>query len=177
MMAPLLERFRRDITGILWAAGAIFIAMALLSFNPADPSFNSVSKGALRHMATVANLCGYFGSFLSDILYQLLGASAWVLVFGAARMSVKSFRGKSGPLTLVRVLWGTLLVIVLASFGGLYFPNTRIFGGQIAVGGLLGLLVSRGLIGVFNKGGVGVILWTSTLVLALFFITPGNQAF
>jgi S-DNA-T family DNA segregation ATPase FtsK/SpoIIIE len=168
-MAQLLEKFRRDIIGILWIAGALFAAMALASFHPTDPSFNSVSTGALKNTAAVANWCGYFGSFLSDILYQVLGVTSWILVVGAVGLSIRAFKGKTAGSQVTRIVWSGLLLLVGASFLGLYFPETKIFNGQIALGGLLGLLVSRGLVAVFNKGGVAVILWTSAAVLAVFY--------
>lgn len=165
-MAHLLEKFRRDIAGILWIAFAVFLALALYSFHPTDPSFNSISKGGTAH---VENLCGYFGSFLSDLLYQLLGLAAWVIVLGALRLSVFSFRGKPFVLHPTRFGGAAILILVSASLGALYFPQLRFYNDQISVGGLLGTLVSRGLVGIFNKTGVGIILWTSVTVLIIFY--------
>ena len=110
-MTNLINKFKRDIAGILWLASAIFIAMALGSFHPTDPSFNSVSIGAGHK---VLNLCGYFGSFLSDVLYQALGVAAWVVVLGALRLSISSFRGRtpsSGKTQ--RLISATLLILIL----------------------------------------------------------------
>ena len=55
--------------------GAVFVALALGSHDPADPSFNS-----LGHRPYSANLCGLFGSFFSDLLYQMMGITAWGVV-------------------------------------------------------------------------------------------------
>ncbi len=89
-MAPLLEKFRRDIAGILWLATCLFVALSLASFHFTDPSFNSGHSSGAHG---VANLCGYFGSFLSDLLYQLLGVAAWVLVASSLRLAVLSLDG------------------------------------------------------------------------------------
>src|SRR5208282_5626732 len=106
----------------------------LLSYHPSDPSFNSVTSGGA--LKSVTNLCGYFGSFLSDILYQLLGIAAWVLVAGSCRQSIFSFRGKNGPFRAWRLLWVVLLVIISASLCSLYFPEKSVFAGHVPVGGI-----------------------------------------
>ena len=149
-----MEKFRRDVGGIFWAALALFLALALASFHPADPSFNSTASFH-KH---VLNLCGYFGSFLSDFLYQAIGVSAWVFVVGAVRLSLRSFKGQASKFLPSRLVWLTLFILVLSSIGSLYFPETKMFKGQIAMGGVVGALVSKGLIGIFNRAGVGIIL-------------------
>src|ERR1700678_1931435 len=112
-MTNLINKFKRDIAGILWLALAVFLGMALASFNPVDPSFNSVSLGGAHK---VFNLCGYFGSFLSDLLYQTLGIASWLLVLGSARMSFFAFKGKSSSAAGVqRIIWGALLLLILSS--------------------------------------------------------------
>jgi len=166
-MAPLLEKFRRDIAGILWLALALFLGMALISYHPSDPSFNSVNSGGT--LKSVSNLCGYFGSFLSDLLYQLLGIAAWVLVMGSLRQSIFSFKGKTAPFRSWRLLWVVLLIFISASLCSLYFPEKSVFAGRVPVGGILGLLVSGGLVHIFNRVGVGIILWASAAVLIIFY--------
>ena len=166
-MTNLINKFKRDIAGILWLAVAIFLGMALASFNPTDPSFNSASLGGAHK---VANLCGYFGSFLSDLLYQTLGLASWLIVAGAARMSYFAFKGRMATAAgFQRIVWGALLLLILSSLFSLYFPNTKLFSGHIGLGGFVGVLVSRGLVTVFNPAGVGVILWTSVAVLIIFY--------
>ena len=166
-MTNLINKFKRDIGGIAWCALGVFLAMALASYHPADPSFNSASIGGGHK---VLNLCGYFGSFLSDFLYQALGLSAWLFVLGAGRLSYFSFKGEKRTVEgMHRFLYAGLLLLVLSSLGSLYFPATKIFQGNISLGGILGALVSKGLVSVFNPAGVGVILWTSAAILIVFF--------
>src|SRR5689334_10298678 len=112
-MAPLLEKFRRDIAGILWFACALFLALALFSYKASDPSLNSVSSGASAK--AVANLCGYFGSFLSDLLYQMLGLAAWVLVAATFRVSLRAFKGKPVSFQTWRVLCAALMILIFSS--------------------------------------------------------------
>ncbi len=163
-MTVFFQRFRRDIVGIIWLASGLFVSLSLVSFHATDPSFNSVGTGM-----EVRNYCGYFGSFLADILFQLWGVSAWLVALGTFRMSWVTFKGELVVFTGGRVLWALLLVVTVASLIALYFPQTKMLSQQIPLGGLVGMVATRGLVAVFNKLGVSVILWSFALVLLVFF--------
>ena len=163
-MSQLFKRFRRDIIGLLWLSTGIFMAMALYSYNPSDPSFNSVGKSL-----QASNYCGYFGSFLADIFYQTFGLSSWVLVLGALHRAGQALRGIESYPGSLKWLWLSLLLITGSSLLALYWPELRFYNGQILVGGLIGLMVSKGLVGAFNSIGVQIILWTVVLALTMFF--------
>lgn len=163
-MRNLFKRFSRDITGLLWLSMGIFLTLALLSYHPTDPSLNTIGK-ALR----VQNYCGYFGSFLSDILYQLLGLSAWLLAGMGYRLGYLNFRGREKKFEKLQGLWVVLLLVTGSSLLSLYLPEKKIFSGQIWMGGLIGQMTSRALVAVFNPIGVAVILWTSAIIFVVFY--------
>src|SRR5262245_36067060 len=135
-MNHLFKKFRRDIAGLLWAALGVFLALSLWSYSPADPSLNTLGKNLLAR-----NYCGYFGSFLSDILYQLLGLSSWILVVGCLRISLRHFKAREVSLTRWRLAISILLAFTVASLGALYMPEVRWFAGQVSFGGEIGRLV------------------------------------
>lgn len=164
-MARLFEKFRRDIMGVMWGAFALITTLSLMSYNPKDPSFNTFTKVSNK----VLNWCGYFGSFLSDSLYTVLGLSAWLLVAVFTKCAVENFKAKATKTNLNRTLWMSLSFLITASLLGLYFPQTKIYDGQVALAGAMGLIISKGLISVFNPIGVGVILWAALLVLIVFY--------
>jgi DNA segregation ATPase FtsK/SpoIIIE, S-DNA-T family len=163
-MSHIFKRFSRDIIGLVWLSMGIFLSLALFSYNPTDPSLNSIGNSL-----KVANYCGYIGSFLADILYQLFGAGAWILVLGNLRLAWKNFRGQEIKTNKLQWVWLTCLLITAASLLSLYFPKAKLFTGQIKAGGLLGSMVSRGLVGALNPVGVGIALWTAALVLLIFY--------
>ena len=171
-MSPVLHRFRSDISGIVWVGVGCFLALALYSFNPGDPSFNSTGSSL-----KVLNYCGYFGSFLADLLYQTLGLSSWVLVLACGRLSFLSFRGEEISFRNWRLLWAGLLVLTLSSLLALYFPKNYYFSDQIFIGGLLGLVVSQGLVALFNKLGVTIILWSFAAILTIFYTEKSLKEF
>ena len=163
-MSHLFKRFGRDIIGLVWLSMGIFLSLALFSYNPTDPSFNSIGKST-----EVLNSCGYIGSFLADILYQSLGLSAWLLVLVQARLALRNFKNKEMPGGKLQWVWLALLLLTGASLLSLYLPEHKLFAGQIFVGGLLGRAFSQALVGGFNKVGVGIILWTSSVILVIFY--------
>ena len=163
-MGKFFEKNRRDLVGIIYLVAGLFIVLSLASFRPTDPSFNSVGSGLHVH-----NYCGYFGSFLADLLFQLWGLPAWLLVAVCAQMSVRNFKNEDASLLTARSVWGFLLLVTAASLVALHMPEKKIYSGQIALGGLVGTLVSRGLMAVFNYAGVAVLLWAIALVLIIFY--------
>ena len=163
-MNQIMKKFRSDIISILFLAGGVFIALALASYSPQDPSFNSIGHGLKS-----ANYCGLIGSFLADLFYQFFGLTAWLIVFGCFRISYISFRGESWSFRDIKVFWGLLLVFVASALVSVYFPQTKIFSSQIFLGGLVGLGVSQVLIRVLNPVGVQIILWASVMLLVVFY--------
>ena len=163
-MSRLFQKFKQDIIGILLMAAALFLGLSLVSFHPADPSFNSIGQGL-----KVANYCGYVGSFLADVLFQFFGVSAWLFVVGLARMGVLSIQGGKISFKDLRLVWASLLILTLSCLSAVYFPKTKIYQNQIYIGGILGLGLSQVLIKAFNHVGVQIILWSVTSVLVVFF--------
>lgn len=164
MMSGFFKKFRRDVVGIVWLAAGLFLGLALFSFKPTDPSFNSTGVNL-----KVLNYCGYMGSFVADIAFQAWGLGAWVLVLACLRVSLRTFQGSKDPIVGPRLIWGGLLLITVSSLLALYFPQVRYFSGQIAVGGLVGTVVSKGLVSAFNFLGVSIILWSVALLLLVFY--------
>lgn len=78
---------KREIGGIILFAAAIFLAICILSHNPADPSFRNPAAST-----NVANWGGYVGSYASDLLMGILGVSSmWIPIMMLLR-SLRLFR-------------------------------------------------------------------------------------
>ncbi len=164
-MASFLSKFRKDIAGVGWLSGAIFLSLALGSFRTSDPSFNSSGTGHLVH-----NYCGYFGSFLSDILLQTFGLSVWLFVLSALRMAQLSFRNGVMKPNKASVLTAAVLIINTSSLLSLHLlDQVKLYSGEIAIGGLLGTVISQALVAVFNKVGAGILLWTATTIFIIYY--------
>lgn len=163
-MSQILKKFRQDVIAISFLGIGLFLALSLFSFNPHDPSLNSIGQ-----TLKASNYCGIVGSFLADLLYQGLGLSAWVLVASFVKMAVAAYRGESLNFKHIRFVWALLLIINMSSLLSVYLPSYKLYSGQIFLGGLLGLGVSQALVRAFNFAGVQVILWTFTAMLIVFY--------
>jgi S-DNA-T family DNA segregation ATPase FtsK/SpoIIIE len=153
-MKRLFEKYRDDLAGLFWLFVAVFVGASLFSYSPADPSLNSMVN------VKPHNLCGFMGSFLSDLLYQGFGAAAWVLVFSALRKAIHYFRGLSSLKERTHWWLDLLFLLVATCLISLHFEGVRLFGDQIRLGGWFGSMITAGLVKAMNRVGVGLFLWT-----------------
>lgn len=163
-MAGFAVRFQRDIKTIFWFASGVFLALALVSFYPQDPSFNS--RG---NITEIQNWTGIIGSYMADSLYQLFGISAWLLVIGLFWLAKNNLKSEIKFFSPARFLWGLLIVLSLSSLLSVYFKEQSLFKFHIPLGGSIGAASAKGLEKVFNKGGCSVILWTLLLLMVMFY--------
>ena len=128
---------RRVALGLLIAAAGGLLALALLSYDPADPSFNNATS------ATATNLAGAPGAHLADFLLQGVGFAAALLVLAPLCWGMRMALGR--PLRFRRSLAATLGALLLAATGlGLLWPQPI---GQLdaGAGGALGLAAAQAL--------------------------------
>jgi S-DNA-T family DNA segregation ATPase FtsK/SpoIIIE len=69
---PRLARVLREAGWILLAAAAVYVALAIGSYHPADPGPFHAGRDA-----AVANAAGGLGAWIADLLYNVFGRSAW----------------------------------------------------------------------------------------------------
>lgn len=77
---------------------ALTVCISLISYTPSDPSFNLVTDNA------PSNILLHFGSYLSDMLYQLFGLPAFILPLCAISWSYLLFRNEEINHALLRTL-------------------------------------------------------------------------
>lgn len=162
-MSSFLKRFQHDVRAIGLLGLGIFLTLSLVSYNPQDPSFNSIGQGL-----NTLNYCGIIGSFLADLIYQIFGLTAWAGVAVIFFSSYASFKAEKMQLKDIRYVLGFVLMAFMSALVTIYFPQTKIFDSQIYPGGLLGMGLSMGFLKVFNSIGAQIILWTGSLVLFVF---------
>jgi S-DNA-T family DNA segregation ATPase FtsK/SpoIIIE len=150
----------QEILGVTAAMASLFLAVSLFSHTSSDPSIFSTSR------APVQNLAGRVGANLSESLFQLLGAGAYLLpVF----VAIAAWRG----MVRKRTLWtwrgagsGALLTLFVSTLTELYLPEGDIYGG-----GLLGDAASGLLLGAFAWWGTLIVV-TALGILSLLTLTP-----
>lgn len=163
-MSQLFKKHRNDLFAIVFLTGAVFLALSFISYNPYDPSLNSLGKGL-----KATNYCGVVGSFLADIMFQFFGLASWFFVIFSLKSAYFSFRGKSFEWKSLQVLLGGLFLVTITALLGVYFSQIKLFSNQIFIGGLLGLSISQSLMKILNPVGVQVVLWAMFTILLIFF--------
>jgi S-DNA-T family DNA segregation ATPase FtsK/SpoIIIE len=81
------------LTARLTQLGAIMLlsalglaALALLSFDPADPSWNTTN------LNSVENWLGPAGAYFADIMYQVVGHGVWLVMLPLVALAVRRLR-------------------------------------------------------------------------------------
>ena len=80
----------REILGLLLFAIALFVIIALLSYNPHDPSFTHYLAGKVK----IHNLGGKIGSYLADSFLRFFGIVAYFPPLALALVALKLFLGR-----------------------------------------------------------------------------------
>ena len=145
---------KTDVQGTIYLALALFLATALMSYHPLDPSFNTLGEEPVR------NYCGYIGAFLSDLMYQIFGLTSWLFVIASLKMSFSSFAGRKKPDLQIYLTEAVLLCSVCA-FAVLIWPDLRFFQGHITTGGVIGQMILSGLTPLIHTAGAVIVLFSS----------------
>jgi S-DNA-T family DNA segregation ATPase FtsK/SpoIIIE len=156
----LLAQGAREGAVIALIALAIYLSMALFSFNANDPGWASVG-----HDARVLNYAGRSGAWLASLLRNFFGYVAWLfpaMVAGYALLLIR-LRNRSQdvhwPLFMVRFGGFVLILLSATSLLSLY----SIFGLGDSSGGVMGVAVADSMVRFFN-------LPATTLVLIAIFL-------
>ena len=160
-MKAVFYGYRADIIGLLWLAWALFFSLALSSYYPLDPSFNSVGL-----FAEVRNKCGYLGSFTADLSYQFFGLASWVFVGLSLRQVMRAFQRQLFKMES----WQNLGLLALSLFVSsslleLHQGDKSFFEGYIHAGGILGKAVINASTPFLHFSGQFLVLWSLALCL------------
>lgn len=143
----------RELYGLLVAALGVFIAIALWSYYPEDPSILVASTQSLP----IYNWCGALGAQVAAVLYYLLGAASFgvlpVLFFVAyLRMMHRSLRNQ---------LDRFIALCVLPLLGAAWcFAHQLNLWGDMSAGGLFGMHIYRVLHQWLDAVGTCLLLYT-----------------
>ncbi len=152
-----------DVICILLAFFALFSLAAMVSYDPADPSFASTSLPGDR----VHNLGGKAGAWLAEGLMSAFGLAAYLFPFAMGFISIKSLvQGRKRQLAML-LLELVLLLLLLCPLLSLIFQSFTLKGERLEAGGLVGKLVYSLLYGQLNTAGSFIVL---VLALALFLL-------
>jgi len=119
-----------------------FIAVALLTFDSADPP---AGRGFPPRLEPV-NACGPFGAAVATAIYQSVGLAGWLGVVLSAGLTVGLFRGRAYPDLPWRTVGAVFAVLGLATLLTLFLPTAiprPVWGPGGKAGSLCGGLADR----------------------------------
>lgn len=127
------RRLRIDLTALGLFAGTLFLALSMISFDPADPPSTSVFP--VRE--TPVNLCGPLGAHVAYTLRSALGLGAWFVVLALGIVDIRMLTRGSDDSFRQRAVGGALLAVSICI--GLQLVAPGLGNGQIVgSGGWLG---------------------------------------
>lgn len=143
---------------IIVFSGAVFSAVALISYASGDPSFTTNAVGAAQ------NLCGRVGSYLSGALLQVFGVAAFLVPAAFFFISAGMYK-REGSVRVASSLGGmTVAVMALTVFVTLQRQYWPYGGALLLTGGAFGASMSEVLKAYLNPVG------SSLVSLMVFFV-------
>src|SRR5271169_3713327 len=167
IFVPTGNRRLNELIGFLMCVSALLLFLALASYSPLDPSWNSASVLTGSHAAR--NWIGVVGAFTADMLLQFFGVGAFLLVIFPAMLGVRWFRSMKVQSPLAKSLGGVWLVMFVPALLAL-LPGPVRWLNVIPIEGLLGRIVGDVLIHYLNLAGAYIVCAT-VLAVALYLST------
>jgi S-DNA-T family DNA segregation ATPase FtsK/SpoIIIE len=142
---------------ILCGAFAIFLFLALVSFNPADPSWSQTG-----YQGTIENAAGAIGAWFADALLFAFGFVAYAIPFGLAGLGYVMFRQPHKLLELDYLALGLRLIGLILTLVGASALASLNFAAlySFSAGGVVGDVISSSLLPYFNLIGTTLLLLT-----------------
>jgi S-DNA-T family DNA segregation ATPase FtsK/SpoIIIE len=164
---PTGNRRLNELIGFLMCVSALLLFLALVSYSPLDPSWNSASVLTGSHAAR--NWIGVVGAFTADMMLQFFGIGAFLLVIFPVMLGARWFRSIRVQSPLAKSLGGIWLVMFVPAMLAL-LPGQLRWQHVIPIEGLLGRVVGDVLIHYLNLVGAYIVCAT-ILAVALYLST------
>ena len=141
----------QDLLGLLFLFLAAFTLLSLCSYSNQDPSFFTSSR------ATAKNLAGIFGSHWASLLWQVLGAAAFMQATIFLLAGIALFRRISRQTWALAAANYILLLIATAACLGLVRSPIHFGGSRFSPGGMVGELLGGFFQSYLNTAGAALL--------------------
>ena len=158
--SPTRSRRANEILGLTMLVAAGLMLLALASYTPTDPSFDTVGG---RGMVTAGlarpahNWTGVAGAYFADALLQILGIAVFFLPLLLVRLGVCWMLSRPAGSPWAKVLGLGLWVVFAPAAVGL-LPGHLLWMGALPVAGLSGRIVSDAMIALLNLPGASIVV-------------------
>ncbi|MFP5276444.1 MAG: DNA translocase FtsK 4TM domain-containing protein [Acidobacteriota bacterium] len=160
VLSPTRSRPVNIFLGMLLLLVAVLLLLALVTYHASDPSLNTSTDAVGPHAAR--NWAGLFGAYLSDLLLQTFGITAFFLPLCMGGIGWNWVRSRPGGPALLR--WTGILLTLLfvpTAFGLLPWHWRWLH--MVAIEGVIGRLTAGLLVTYLNIQGA----WVVTAALAV----------
>ena len=132
-VAEWMRGLGRRTAGLLLLAAAAFLALALIGFDPADPSFNRATESAARNPAGTA------GAIAADLLLQTFGRAGWLVPLVAFFWGLRMAANRQLVWPWLPLVALPLALLASAAFlAGLPEPSAADWPFRVGLGGIVG---------------------------------------
>jgi S-DNA-T family DNA segregation ATPase FtsK/SpoIIIE len=167
IFSPTPNRRLNELIGFLLCVSALLLFLALASYSPLDPSFNSAS--GLTDARAARNWIGLVGAISSDLLLQFFGIGSYLVVGLVTVLGLRWFRSRKVQSPVAKSLGAVWLVMFIPALLSLLPGHVR-WMGVIPIEGLLGRVLGDVLIHYFNLAGAYIVC-AAFLAVALYLST------
>ena len=148
-----------EVLAVVLVVAAILLVLSLFTYDPRDPSFNSVGPQHEPH-----NIIGVVGAFISDVFLQWFGLASLLVPVLLVLVAIRAFSTTNPGFPARKAFGATLLLIAFSGFLAL-FPQIKI--GLLARsynGGAIGQMIETGLAGVMSTTGAAIVLAAASVL-------------
>ena len=136
--------------GLVLLLVSLLLFLALATYSPADPSLNSATS------LPAHNWAGLFGAWLSDLLLQSLGITAFFLPIWLAGIGWTWMQSRAGDSPVLRWI-GVLLALLFLPTAFALLPWHWRWLHQLPIEGVLGRLMADLLVRYLNRQGTWLV--------------------
>ncbi len=172
IFAPTNNRRLNELIGFLLCVSGLLLFLALASYSPLDPSFNSAS--VLTGSRAARNWIGLVGAIVSDLMLQGFGIGAFLVPVFFAALGSRWFRSRKVASPVAKSLGAIWLLLFVPALLAL-LPGHARWLGVIPMEGLVGRIVGDVLIHYLNLAGAYIVCAT-VLAVALYLTTAFSFA-
>ncbi len=152
---PTRNRRLNEIIGLIVLVAAGLLLLALVSYSPTDPSFNTVGPAVTGRQAH--NWTGIAGAYLSDTMFQSIGVAAFFLPLVLGRLGLCWMMSRPAGSPLAKAV-GLAMWLVFGPAAIALLPGHMLWRGTLPIEGTSGRLLADMLVAFLNLPGASIVL-------------------
>src|SRR5271163_2050507 len=152
---PTRNRRLNEIIGMVVLVGAALLLLALASYTPTDPSFNTVGHYVTGRPAH--NWTGMVGAYVADAMLQLIGVAAFFLPLVLGRLGICWMRSRPAGSPLAKTI-GLGMWVLFGPAAIALLPGEMLWRGSLPIEGTTGRLLADFMVHYLNLPGAAIVL-------------------